>query len=282
MTDPIGIEIRNLYKIFGARPGDYVEAVRAGMTKAELQREHRHVLGLSDINISIAPGSIQVIMGLSGSGKSTLIRHINRLIEPTAGEIIIEDRNVVDMSKDDLRDFRRHKTAMVFQKFGLLPHRTVRDNVALPLEIQCASRQKRFDIAEEALAKVNLAGWGDRYCHELSGGMQQRVSIARALIHDPKLILMDEPFGALDAITREKMNFELLRIWAEAKKTVLFVTHEISEAVFLSDRIVVLSARPSQMVGNVSVELPRPRSLEMKMTPDFNAYTLQIYNMLEK
>lgn len=120
------------------------------------------------------------------------------------------------------------------------------------------------------------------YPNELSGGMQQRVSIARALIHDPKLILMDEPFGALDAITREKMNFELLRIWAEAKKTVLFVTHEISEAVFLSDRIVVLSARPSQMVGNVSVELPRPRNLEMKMTPEFNAYTLQIYNMLEK
>src|SRR5690606_33262113 len=136
MADPIGIEIRNLYKIFGPTPAAYVDAVRAGMTKAELQANHGHVLGLRDINISITPRSIQVIMGLSGSGKSTLIRHINRLIDPTTGEIEIEGRNVVDMSQDELREFRRHKTAMVFQKFALLPHRTVLDNAAYGLEVQ--------------------------------------------------------------------------------------------------------------------------------------------------
>jgi len=240
MTDPIGIEIRNLYKIFGATPEVYVDAVRDGMTKAELQCEHRHILGLRDINISIAPGSIQVIMGLSGSGKSTLIRHINRLIDPTAGEIIIDGRNVIAMSKDELRDFRRHKTAMVFQKFGLLPHRTVLDNVVYGLEVQGVAETTRKQTAMRWIERVGLKSFEKSYPSQLSGGMQQRVGLARALANDAPILLMDEAYSALDPLIRYDMQTVLLDLQQEVRKTIVFITHDLDEALRIGDRIALL------------------------------------------
>ena len=240
MTDPIGIEIRNLYKIFGTHPGNFVEAVRNGMTKAELQAKHHHVLGLSDINISIEPGTIQVIMGLSGSGKSTLIRHINRLIDPTAGEIIIEGRNVVEMSQPDLRAFRRLRTAMVFQKFGLLPHRTVLDNTAYGLEVQGIGQSERYRTAMRWIERVGLSGFEKSYPSQLSGGMQQRVGLARALANDAPILLMDEAYSALDPLIRYDMQTVLLDLQQEVRKTIVFITHDLDEALRIGDRIALL------------------------------------------
>ncbi|MFC3568495.1 glycine betaine/L-proline ABC transporter ATP-binding protein [Paracoccus sp. TOH] len=240
MPDPIGIEIRNLYKIFGPNPDAYVEAVRAGMTKAELQARHGHVLGLRDINIQVPAGSIQVIMGLSGSGKSTLIRHINRLIEPTAGEIVIEGQNVVAMSPEALREFRRHKTAMVFQKFALLPHRTVLDNAAYGLEVQGLSEAERYRTAMRWIERVGLKGFEKSYPSQLSGGMQQRVGLARALANDAPILLMDEAYSALDPLIRYDMQTVLLDLQQEVKKTIVFITHDLDEALRIGDRIALL------------------------------------------
>ena len=240
MPEPLGIEIRNLYKIFGARPRDHVDAVRRGMTKTDLNRKHRHVLGLRDINISVEPGTIQVVMGLSGSGKSTLIRHINRLIEPTAGEIVIDGQDVVAMSPAALREFRRHKTAMVFQKFALLPHRTVVDNVAYGLEVQGVAQDKRHRAAMNWIERVGLAGYETRYPNQLSGGMQQRVGLARALANDAPILLMDEAYSALDPLIRYDMQTVLLDLQKEFRKTIIFITHDFDEALRIGDRIALL------------------------------------------
>lgn len=240
MPEPIGIEIRNLYKIFGVRPLDYVDAVRRGMTKTELNQKHRHVLGLRDINISVEPGTIQVVMGLSGSGKSTLIRHINRLIEPTAGEIVIDGQDVVAMSPAQLREFRRHKTAMVFQKFALLPHRTVLDNVGYGLEVQGVPQAQRHRAAMNWIERVGLAGYESRYPSQLSGGMQQRVGLARALANDAPILLMDEAYSALDPLIRYDMQTVLLDLQKEFRKTIIFITHDFDEALRIGDRIALL------------------------------------------
>ncbi|MBR5490049.1 MAG: ABC transporter ATP-binding protein [Oscillospiraceae bacterium] len=245
------LSIRDLKKVYTTREGE-LEA-------------------LGSVSFDVGRQEFVSIVGPSGCGKTTLMRIIAGLMPQTSGELIV-DKDYFDPQKD---------VGFVFQKALLLDWRRVIDNVLLPIEILKLDKKKYIPRAMELLELVGLKGFEKCYPNELSGGMQQRVSIARALIHDPKLILMDEPFGALDAITREKMNFELLRIWAESKKTVLFVTHEISEAVFLSDRIIVLSARPSKMVGNVEIELPRPRTLEQKLLPEFNRYALDIYNKLE-
>ena len=183
------------------------------------------------------------------------------------------------VSKDQFDPTR--EMGFVFQKALLLYWRNILDNVLLPIEILKMDKNVLRKKALDILNLVGLKGFENRYPKELSGGMQQRVSIARALIHDPKLLLMDEPFGALDALTREKMNLELLRIWREAKKTVLFVTHGISEAIFLSDRIIVLSARPSHIIKSIDIKLPRPRTLKVRMSPEFGHYNYEIYNMLE-
>jgi glycine betaine/proline transport system ATP-binding protein len=240
MSEPLGIEIRNLYKIFGARPRAFVEAVRQGMTKTELNRQHGHVLGLRDINLSIPAGTIQVIMGLSGSGKSTLIRHINRLIDPTAGEIEIEHRDVVSMSDAELREFRRRKTAMVFQKFALLPHRTVLDNTAYGLEVQGVGRAERQRAAMQWIERVGLAGYEGRYPNQLSGGMQQRVGLARALANDAPILLMDEAYSALDPLIRYDMQTMLLDLQKDICKTIIFITHDLDEALRIGDRIALL------------------------------------------
>ncbi len=235
-----GIKIRHLYKIFGPNPKPYVEAVQKGLSKTELNEKHGHVLGLSDINIEIPSGCIQVIMGLSGSGKSTLIRHINRLIDPTAGEVLVDGVDVVKMDEAELRAFRRHQTAMVFQKFALLPHRNVLDNTMFGLEVQGLDREKRVDTAMRWLDRVGLKGFEKKYPNQLSGGMQQRVGLARALSNDAPVLLMDEAYSALDPLIRMDMQSVLLDLQKEIKKTIVFITHDLDEALRLGDQIAIL------------------------------------------
>ncbi|MEO9338456.1 glycine betaine/L-proline ABC transporter ATP-binding protein [Mesorhizobium sp. SB112] len=235
-----GIQIRNLFKIFGRSGVDHVEKVQRGMSKTELLERHGHVLGLKDINIDMPAGSIQVIMGLSGSGKSTLIRHINRLIDPTVGQILVEGTDVVTFNPRDLRDFRRHKTAMVFQKFGLLPHRNVLENTVYGLEVQGMPRARQVDAAMRWIERVGLTGFEDRYPNQLSGGMQQRVGLARALANDAPILLMDEAFSALDPLIRADMQSVLLDLQKEIRKTIVFITHDLDEALRLGDGIAIL------------------------------------------
>lgn len=234
------IEVRNLYKIFGPRGGDYVDAVKNGLGKAELNEKYGHVLGLRDINISMPAGGIMVVMGLSGSGKSTLIRHINRLIDPTAGEVLYDGVDVCRMNENDLREFRRHKTAMVFQKFALLPHRTVLENTVYGLEIQGVTAAEREKRAKQWIARVGLSGFENHYPNQLSGGMQQRVGLARALTNDADILLMDEAYSALDPLIRVDMQTVLLDLQKELKKTVVFITHDLDEALRLGDKIAIL------------------------------------------
>ena len=234
------IEIKNLYKIFGPHGERYVDMVKNGMSKTELNDKHNHVLGLQDINIHMPAGEIQVVMGLSGSGKSTLIRHINRLIDPTAGEVLYDGVDVCKMKKGALREFRRHKTAMVFQKFALLPHRTVMENTVFGLEIQGVPPGECKRRADRWLDRVGLSGFEDNYPNQLSGGMQQRVGLARALTNDADILLMDEAFSALDPLIRMDMQTVLLDIQKELQKTIVFITHDLDEALRLGDRIAIL------------------------------------------
>lgn len=234
------IQIKNLYKIFGPRGADYVGCVERGMSKTELNREHGHVLGLRNINITMPAGCIQVIMGLSGSGKSTLIRHINRLIEPTAGQILVDGVDVVKMDRRALQQFRRHNTAMVFQHFALLPHRTVLENTAYGLEIRGKAQAQQHEVAMRWIERVGLKGFERHYPNQLSGGMQQRVGLARALTNDAPILLMDEAYSALDPLIRMDMQTVLLDLQKEIKKTIVFITHDLDEALRLGDRIAIL------------------------------------------
>ncbi|HLS68393.1 MAG TPA: glycine betaine/L-proline ABC transporter ATP-binding protein [Kiloniellales bacterium] len=236
----LGIEIKGLSKIFGPRSSELVHLLDDGITKAELIEQHRHVLGLKNINISMPAGEIQVIMGLSGSGKSTLIRHINRLIEPTTGQIVVGGEDVMQMDRRALRNFRRHKTAMVFQKFALLPHRNVLDNAVYGLEVQGLPRDRQIEAAMRWLDRVGLQGFEDSYPNQLSGGMQQRVGLARALTNDAPILLMDEAFSALDPLIRVDMQSVLLDLQKEIRKTIVFITHDLDEALKLGDRIAIL------------------------------------------
>jgi glycine betaine/proline transport system ATP-binding protein len=235
-----GIAVRALYKIFGPDAASFIEPVKAGMSKAELNEKHGHVLGLKNIDIDMPAGCIQVIMGLSGSGKSTLIRHINRLIDPTAGEVLVGGVDVVGMSQAQLREFRRHQAAMVFQRFALLPHRNVLDNVVYGLEIQGVPRRKQVAAARRWIERVGLKGFEEKYPNQLSGGMQQRVGLARALTNDAPILLMDEAFSALDPLIRMDMQTVLLDLQKEIRKTVVFITHDLDEALRLGDRIAIL------------------------------------------
>lgn len=240
MGKATGIEVRDLYKIFGPNGAEMVDKVKAGMSKTELNEKFNHVLGLNNINISMPGGKIQVVMGLSGSGKSTLIRHINRLIDPTAGEVLYGEDDVCKMSPTELRGFRRHKTAMVFQKFALLPHRTVMKNTVYGLEIQGVDSKEAEQRAARWISRVGLDGFEDHYPNQLSGGMQQRVGLARALTNDADILLMDEAFSALDPLIRMDMQTVLLDLQTELEKTVVFITHDLDEALRLGDRIAIL------------------------------------------
>lgn len=236
----VGISIKNLYKVFGPTPALYIDAVRQGMSKQELHDEHGHVLGLRDINIDMPGGAIQVVMGLSGSGKSTLIRHINRLIDPTAGELWVGDQDVITMNPRQLLRFRRERTAMVFQNFALFPHLTVLENTEYGLQIQHVARKKRRESALRWIERVGLKGYEASYPNQLSGGMQQRVGLARALTNDAPILLMDEAFSALDPLIRSDMQSILLDLQQELGKTIVFITHDLEEALRLGDRIAIL------------------------------------------
>jgi glycine betaine/proline transport system ATP-binding protein len=235
-----GIRIQHLYKIFGPKAASHVQAVKSGMSKAQLLKETGHVLGLRDINLDIPAGSIQVIMGLSGSGKSTLIRHINRLIDPTAGEVLIGGVDVCKMGFRGLREFRRRQTAMVFQKFALLPHRNVVDNVIYGLEVCGVKRKDSVETAMRWIDRVGLKGFEQRFPNQLSGGMQQRVGLARALAMDAPVLLMDEAYSALDPLIRMDMQTVLLDLQKEIRKTIVFITHDLDEALRLGDQIAIL------------------------------------------
>lgn len=234
------ISIRNLFKIFGKTPEKVLPLVQQGLSKDDLLAQHNHVLGINNVSIDIAPHGLQVIMGLSGSGKSTLIRHINRLIDPTAGEILIDGDDVLRMSDNELRDLRRFRTSMVFQKFGLLPHRKVLHNVAYGLQVQGKADGDCQRIARDWIARVGLDGYENHYPAQLSGGMQQRVGLARALATDADILLMDEAFSALDPLIRTEMQGILLELQQELHKTIVFITHDLDEALRLGDNIAIL------------------------------------------
>jgi len=239
MTE-VKVKIENLYKIFGRKPRSALEHVQNGMSKTELLEKHKHVLGLKDINIDVPARGVSVIMGLSGSGKSTLIRHVNRLIEPTAGRVEIDGEDVLSMKRKQLREFRRHKVSMVFQKFGLHVHKTIAENVAYGLVIQGQSLTDAKASSQKWLERVGLAGFEDHYPAQLSGGMQQRVGLARALATDAEILLMDEAFSALDPLIRTDMQDVLLGLQEELHKTIIFITHDLDEALRIGDRIAIL------------------------------------------
>lgn len=240
MQTPVKVSIRKLYKIFGSRPSAVLPDVLAGLSKADLLARHNHVLGLRDINVDIHEGQITVIMGLSGSGKSTLIRHLNRLIEPTSGEILVDGDNILTWNERRLRELRRKMMSMVFQKFALLPHRTVLDNAGMALMTQGVPRQGYEADAIKWLDRVGLGGYGGHFPHQLSGGMQQRVGIARALTSNAGIMLMDEAFSALDPLIRTDMQRLLLELQSELHKTIVFITHDLDEALKLADHLVIL------------------------------------------
>lgn len=284
MTE-VKIRIENLYKIFGTRPTSVLEKVQNGISKQELLEKHNHVLGLKDINIDIPTREVSVIMGLSGSGKSTLIRHVNRLIEPTSGRIVVEDQDVLAMTKEELIEFRRHKASMVFQKFGLLVHKTVAENVAYGLTIQGIPVDQAKQQSHKWIDRVGLAGFEDHYPSQLSGGMQQRVGLARALATDAEILLMDEAFSALDPLIRTDMQSVLLGLQEELHKTIMFITHDLDEALRIGDRIAILrdgaviqQGDPQEIIlhpiddyiGEFIKDINRSRVIESKsvMTPD--------------
>ena len=239
MTQPM-VSLRGLYKIFGVRDKEMLHHVQGGMCKEELLAHHKHVLGLNNINIDMQAGEITVVMGLSGSGKSTLIRHLNRLIEPTAGEIIVQGEDVMGLPEDRLRHARQEKMSMVFQKFALLPHKTVLKNAGMPLSVRGEDEATCDREALKWLNRVGLSGFENQYPAQLSGGMQQRVGIARALTANTPIMLMDEAFSALDPLIRTDMQDLLLELQKELHKTIVFISHDLDEALKLADHLVIL------------------------------------------
>ncbi len=248
----------------------YIEAKDVNLTFTPPNRAP--VTALKDFNVEVQEGEFVSIVGPSGCGKSTFLNVLLGLVPPVSGEMAINGKKVEGPGKD---------RAMVFQEFGLLPWRTVLNNVELGLELQGMASSERKPICQKFIEMVGLVGFEGHYPHELSGGMKQRVGIARALASDPEVLLMDEPFAALDAQTRDIMQAELLRIWEEAKKTVLFVTHQIEEAVYLSDRVIVMTKRPGRTKKIIDIPLPRPRNYEMRVTQEFNDLKLALWNELK-
>lgn len=234
------IVVKNVYKIFGNRAKEALEMVQNNQSKDQVLAQTGCVVGVNDLSLSISSGEIFVIMGLSGSGKSTLVRHFNRLIDPTSGEILVDGENILTYDMEALRNFRRHKISMVFQSFGLLPHKTVIDNVAYGLTIRGESKAQCAERAQHWITTVGLQGYEKKYPHQLSGGMRQRVGLARALAADTDIILMDEAFSALDPLIRAEMQDQLLELQSNLKKTIVFITHDLDEAVRIGNRIAIL------------------------------------------
>ena len=256
------IQIQNVWKIFGNTSNDALDAIQnKKISKQEALEKYNSVIGVSDVSFDVNKGEIFCVMGLSGSGKSTLVRHINRLLEPTSGKILINNQDVMQFDKENLQDLRNKKIGMVFQNFALMPHRSVLDNIAMPLEIRGVSKNDRLDAANNILNIVELQGWGNKYAHELSGGMQQRVGLARALAADPEFLLMDEPFSALDPLIRRQLQTEFIKLSKQMKKTTVFITHDLDEAVRVGHRIAIMRdgrvvqiGTPEEIVVNPSDE----------------------------
>ena len=256
------IKINNIYKIFGTNPDSVMGMVQNGSTKDEVLEQTGHTVGLDNVSLNIEEGETFVCMGLSGSGKSTLIRHLNRLIDPTAGEVLIDGENVMSFNPEQLIDFRRHKMSMVFQRFGLFPHKTVMQNVGYGLEMQGKSEEERDKVAMEKIEAVGLNGFENQFPNQLSGGMQQRVGLARALATNSDIMLMDEAFSALDPLIRSDMQKQLIDLQSELKKTIVFITHDLDESLRLGDHIGILNAGKLVQVGT-------PVDIIMKPADDY-------------
>lgn len=252
------VKVNNLYKIFGPHPEQAFRMLEEGVSKQEIREMTGHAVALQDVTMAIEEGEVFVVMGLSGSGKSTFVRCLNRLIEPTRGEIWLDDKDVLAMTKEELRQLRLHGMSMVFQRFSLFPHRTVLDNTAFGLEVQGVKKEERQEAAMRWLDVVGLKGWEDSYPAQLSGGMQQRVGLARALTTDPEILLMDEPFSALDPLIRREMQEELLNLQSKLNKTIIFITHDLDEALYLGDRIAILKDGLVVQVGEPEEILTHP------------------------
>jgi len=252
------IEVKNVYKIFGNNPKKILPMVQDGATKEEILEKTGHTVGLDNVSISVEEGETFVCMGLSGSGKSTLIRHINRLIDPTSGEVSVDGTNVMNLNQKNLIEFRRHKMSMVFQRFGLFPHKTVIQNVGYGLEIQGKDKSEINKTSMEKIEAVGLNGFENQYPNQLSGGMQQRVGLARALATNTSIMLMDEAFSALDPLIRSDMQKQLLALQSELKKTILFITHDLDESLRLGDHIGILNAGKLVQVGTPSDIIMKP------------------------
>jgi len=246
----ISLEVSNVWKIFGDRADEALKAINdKGLSKAEVLEQYNAVVGVADVSFDVYRGEIFCVMGLSGSGKSTLVRHFNRLLEPTDGKIEIEGTDVMALGTKQLQRFRNQKIGMVFQNFALMPHRSVLDNVAMPLEIRQVAKNERMRQAAAILEIVELGAWGSKFAHELSGGMQQRVGLARALAANPDVLLMDEPFSALDPLIRRQLQDEFIRLSNILQKTTVFITHDLDEAVRIGDRIAIMHDGKMVQIG---------------------------------
>lgn len=262
MTETV-VELQNVWKIFGRYAPEAIKAVESeGIGKREVLERFGSVVGVQGASFKVRRGEIFCIMGLSGSGKSTLVRHVNRLIEPTSGTVEILGQNVSNLSVRDLRKLRATRIGMVFQHMALMPHRSVRDNVAYPLEIQNVAKSRRWAVSDHTLELVGLSGYEDRLPDELSGGMQQRVGIARALASDPEILLMDEPFSALDPLIRLQLQDQFRALVAQLKKTTLFITHDLDEAIRIGHRIAI-------MKDGVIVQIGTPEEIVMNPADDY-------------
>ena len=284
VEDP-AVRVENLWKIFGPRADKIIGTEQANLSRKELQEKTGHVVGIRDVSFEVAPGEVFVVMGLSGSGKSTLVRLLTRLIEPTQGTVELYGDNITGMADSALLDTRRRKVSMVFQHFGLLPHRKVVDNVAFGLEVRGEDKKQRRNRAQEMVDLVGLTGYENNFPDQLSGGMQQRVGLARALAGDPAVLMFDEPFSALDPLIRRDMQNEVIRLHEEVGKTMVFITHDLAEALKLGDRILIMRdgeivqiGTPDEVVGapaddyvaDFTSEVPKSHVLTLKwvMRPD--------------
>ena len=252
------LEVKHLTKIFGKRQKQALEMVQQAKSKTEILEKTGATVGVYDVNFEVQAGEIFVIMGLSGSGKSTLIRLLNRLIDPTSGDIYIDGQDVAKMNEEELRDVRRHKLNMVFQNFGLFPHRTILENTEFGLEVRGVDKEERTRLAEQALDNAGLLSFKDQYPDQLSGGMQQRVGLARALANNPDILLMDEAFSALDPLIRREMQDELLDLQAEHERTIIFITHDLNEALRIGDRIAIMADGQIMQIGTGEEILTNP------------------------
>lgn len=283
------IEVRNLWKVFGSGSADNaITRAQSGATRTEILQQLEQTVAVRDVSFSVARGETFVVMGLSGSGKSTLIRCLSRLIEPTRGEVLLDGENLLAMDDKALRDVRRGRISMVFQHFGLFPHRKVIDNIAYGLEVQGIRKSERTERATNVLNIVGLTGWAEHYPQQLSGGMQQRVGLGRALAVDPEILLFDEPFSALDPLIRREMQDELIRLQDTMHRTIIFITHDFAEALRLGDRIAIMKdgsfdqvGTPEEIVTNpatdyvreFTTDIPRAKVLPVRSVMVANAGT---------